>query len=169
MIKTIPYNEYLPVALESLSAGGAFLTVGSGEELNVMTIGWGTVGYIWNKPIFTVPVRSSRYTYKLIDGVDEFSVSIPLDNSLKEQLHFCGTKSGRDVDKFKECGLIAQPGQVISTPVIGQCPLHYECKIVYKQAMNPGLIAKEIEKKHYQDQNFHTIFYGEIVACYLNR
>jgi len=167
-VEHVNYAQYLPQALRQLPVG-AFLTVQSGDLLNTMTIGWGTVGYIWRKPIFTVAVRYSRYTYELISKSDEFTVSFPLDNSLRKELAVCGTKSGRDIDKFKECNLTAQPGQVVSTPVIGECPLHYECKLVHKQVMEPGLLSPEIDRDCYQDRDYHTLYYGEIVACYLNK
>lgn len=166
-MKKVSYTQYLSQALAQLPAG-AFLTVQSNELINTMTIGWGTIGYIWCKPIFTVAVRYSRYTYELISRSQEFTVSFPLDNSLKRELAVCGTKSGRDIDKFKECNLTAQPGQVVSTPVIAQCPLHYECRIVHKQAMEPGLLSPEIDADCYKDRNYHILYYGEIVACYLS-
>ena len=75
-----------------------------------------------------VPVRKSRYTHGLIEKSGEFTVSVPLNKDLKDALMFCGTKSGRDYDKFKECNLTPIPGKEIDTPVIGECQLHYECK-----------------------------------------
>lgn len=168
MPKPVRYNEYLPQAMQQLPAG-AFLTVQAGEELNTMTIGWGTVGYIWRKPIFTVAVRTSRYTYELMRKTQEFTVSFPLDIDMKEELKICGTKSAREIDKFAVCSLIAQPGQVVATPVIGQCDLHYECRIIYTQTMEPNLLDGGIDHSCYQDRVYHTLYYGEIVACYLNK
>lgn len=166
MVKNVKYNQYLTELMEQLPKG-AFLTVQDGEKLNTMTIGWGNVGYIWQKPIFMVAVRYSRYTYQLLEKSKEFTVSIPLKTDLKKALAFCGTKSGRDVDKFKECGLTAQRGQVLKTPVIGQCELHYECKVVYQQAMEPALVSPSIQQNCYPQGDFHVLYFGEIVACYL--
>lgn len=164
-MKHVHYAEHLPQALAQLPAG-AFLTVQSGGLLNTMTIGWATFGIIWSKPILTVAVRFSRYTYEIISKSDEFTVSFPLTNDLKKELTLCGTRSGRDIDKFKECNLTAQPGQVVATPVIGECSLHYECKIVHKQDMEPGLLNSEIDGRYYKDRDYHTLYFGEIVACY---
>lgn len=169
MITQVRFDEYAPQAMEQLRKGGAFLTVRQGDKLNTMTIGWGTIGYIWRLPIFTVLVRHNRYTYQLLKDNDSFSVSIPLDDSLKNQLAFCGSKSGRDIDKFNACKLSPQPAQVISTPVIAECPLHYECAIVYAQPMELGSLSPEVQQNYYQDQAIHTIFYGKILASYLNR
>lgn len=169
MITQVKFDEYAPQAVEQLRKDGAFLTVRQGDKLNTMTIGWGTIGYIWRLPIFTVLVRHNRYTYQLLKDNDSFSVSIPLDDSLKSQLAFCGSKSGRDTDKFKECLLTPQPAQVISTPVIAECPLHYECAIVYAQPMELGSMSPEVQQNCYQNQALHTIYYGKILASYLKR
>ena len=166
MKKDVKYNEYTKELFEQLPKG-AFLTVQHEGKLNTMTIGWGTVGFIWQKPIFTVAVRYSRHTHELISNAQEFTVSIPLNKDMKQALATCGTKSGRNIDKFKECGLTAEPGKVINTPVVGECDLHYECKIVYKQAMEPAMATDNITNTCYQKGDFHVLYYGEIVACYV--
>lgn len=153
--------------IENLHKRGAFLTVKSGDKVNTMTISWGSIGFMWNRPVFTVLVRKSRYTHNLIQNADEFTVSVPLNNSLKDALLFCGTKSGRDIDKINHCGLTLEDGKKISTPIIGQCELHYECKIVYRQPMNPQMITQEVKDNSYSNEDYHTIYYGEIVDCYL--
>ncbi|MEG6615081.1 flavin reductase family protein [Peptococcaceae bacterium 1198_IL3148] len=166
MTKDVAYNEYLKELLAQLPKG-AFLTTKHQDQLNTMTIGWGTVGFNWGKPVFAVLVRYSRHTYQLIDKAKEFTVSIPIKRDLKKELAFCGTKSGRDVDKFKECNLTAEPAKVVNTPVIGQCDLIYECKVVYQQAMEPALIDEKIHQHSYAKGDYHVIYYGEIVASYV--
>lgn len=165
-IQRINYNEYSSEALEQLKKG-AFLTVKDGNEANTMTIGWGTIGYIWNKPIFMVAVRYSRHTYKLLENAKEFTVSIPLNNNLKKELSYCGTKSGRDVNKFEECNLSILEGQKVSTPIIGECELHYECKVVYQQAMEPSVLDKDIKNRNYPNNDYHVLYFGEILDTYL--
>lgn len=165
MIENVKYNQYLPEVLEQLPKG-AFLTVKDQQRINTMTIGWGTIGYNWRKPVFAVLVRYSRYTYQLLEQSKEFTVSIPLHNELQKSLAVCGTKSGRDIDKFKECNLTLQPGQVVDTPVIGGCNVYYECKVIYQQAMEPALISNSIHQDCYPAGDYHVIYYGEIVACY---
>lgn len=166
MKEDVKYNDYLKDALEQLPKG-AFLTVKDGERLNTMTIGWGTIGITWQKPVFMVMVRHSRHTYNLLENAKEFTVSIPIKKDLKKALAFCGTKSGREFDKFKECNLTAEPGKVVSTPVIGECELHYECKVIYQQTMEPALLETKTRKLAYAKGDFHVMYYGEIVACYL--
>lgn len=164
-MKQVTFQELSQDLLNQL-VKGAFLTAKSGDEVNTMTIGWGSIGYYWGKPIMTVPVRYSRHTYSVIENSDTFTVSVPVNVDLKKELAFCGTKSGRDMDKIKESGLSLEDSQVVDTPIIAECDLHIECKIVYKQAMEPGNIASEIRKASYSAPNFHTMYYGEIVSAY---
>ena len=166
MFKEVNFNDYSKEALEQIN-NGAFLTVKSGDEVNTMTIGWGNIGVIWSMPIFTVAVRYSRHTYNLLENSDEFTVSIPIKVDMKKELAFCGTKSGRDVNKFKECNLKLKDGIKVGTPIIENCELHYECKIVYKQAREPGTLDDIIKEKYYTNNDYHILYYGKIVNCYI--
>lgn len=168
MYKKIKYNEYSKEMLEQLPKG-AFLTVKSKDKLNTMTIGWGNIGYIWNKPIFIVAIRYSRYTYEMIENSNEFTVSVPLKVDMKNELSVCGTKSGREIDKFKELNLTTREGNKVKTPIIDECDLHYECKIVYKQAMEPGLLDQDIKDLKYKENDYHVLYYGEIVDSYIEK
>lgn len=165
-INKIKFNEYSTEALEQLRKG-AFLTVKDENEVNTMTIGWGSISVVWNKPIFMVAVRYSRHTYNLIEKAKEFTVSIPLNNDLKKELAYCGSKSGRDVNKFEECNLTLLEGQKISTPVIEECELHYECKVVYQQAMEPATLDEGLKNRFYSNNDYHVLYFGEIVDSYL--
>jgi len=165
-IRKVNYNEYSKEALEQLKKG-AFLTVKDDDIVNTMTIGWGNIGFIWNKPIFMVLVRYSRYTYDLLEKSKEFTVSIPINKDLKKELAYCGTYSGRDVDKIKECNLKLAKGQSLSTPIIENCDLHYECKVVYQQVMEPGMLDGEIKKKSYPNHDYHILYFGEILDSYI--
>ncbi|MFW6016537.1 MAG: flavin reductase family protein [bacterium] len=165
-MKQINYNEYFEKATSSLNKG-AFLTVKNQDKLNTMTIGWATIGRIWGKPVLMVMVRKSRYTHTLIEKVDNFTVSFAFDNKMKEELTFCGTKSGRDFDKFQKCNLETISARNVDTPFIKGCDLHYECNIKYKQNMNQENLIEEFQKKHYSSGDYHTLYFGEILGTYL--
>jgi flavin reductase (DIM6/NTAB) family NADH-FMN oxidoreductase RutF len=164
-MKEIDCNQLSEQIIEQLKKG-AFLTVkDKNGTLNTMTIGWGSLGYMLSRPVFTVMVRLSRFTYKLIENSDEFTVSFPLKGQLKKELEICGTKSGRDINKFEECNLTLQKAQNIETPVIAECDLHLECKIVYKQLMNPEFMSEEIDRVYGSGKDYHALYYGEILSC----
>lgn len=163
--KSIKYNELSESMLEQLRKG-IFMTTKDGDTINTMTIAWGGINIVWNKPLFVAYVRYSRETYNLIEKTNEFTISVPFKGTMKKELGFCGTKSGRDVDKIKECNLATAMGRKINTPILSDCELHYECKVIYKQAMEPGNISPEVKERYYSDNNYHVIYYGEIIDSY---
>ena len=158
--------DYLAVAEEAMNKikKGAFLTVKAGDRLNTMTIGWATIGICWRKPVFMVAVRDSRHTFTLIEEATDFTVSIP-SGDLRKEIMYCGTKSGRDKDKFTECNLQIADGRTVISPIIDVAGLHFECRIVYKSAMDPGNMTADFEAL-YPDIDYHTLYFGEITACY---
>jgi flavin reductase (DIM6/NTAB) family NADH-FMN oxidoreductase RutF len=163
-MKRVDYMAVAEKAMDQLRVG-AFLTVKVGNALNTMTIGWATIGFVWGKPIMMVAVRLSRHTFTIIDQADDFTVSIPAVD-MSDELTFCGTKSGRDYDKFAECNLEVIAGQKVVSPLIKAPGLHYECRIVYKAAMDPAYLDKEYDTAIYPAKDYHTLYFGEIVACY---
>ena len=167
MHKEIVYQDYAPQVITQLDSGGAFLTVKNGDQANIMTIGWGTMGTIWGKPILMVMVRYSRHTYGMLEKAGEFTLSVPLNRDLSKELLICGRQSGREIDKFKECRFTPLKGQVVGTPVIKECPLHFECRVVYQQAMEPGQLTPALRDKWYKNSDYHVLYFGEIVASYL--
>ncbi len=143
---------------------GAFLTVQADGMCNTMTIGWGLMGVCWRKPVLMVAVRNSRYTYRIMEAAEDFTVSMPSGN-LRDEIFYCGTKSGRDVNKFEECGLKTAKGRKVGSPIIHTPGLHVECMLVYKCAMQPQDLASQLHSL-YPQKDYHTLYYGEIVACY---
>ncbi|KAF0159818.1 MAG: flavin reductase domain-containing protein [Syntrophaceae bacterium] len=159
--------KYMSIAEDAMSKirKGAFLTVKAAGALNTMTIGWATFGFIWQKPIMMVAVRDSRHTFGIMEKASDFTVTIP-SKDMSKAIAFCGTKSGRDVDKFKMCNLETANGQHVASPIIKVPGIHYECKIVYKSAMNTAFLDKSYDQAMYPQKDYHTLYFGEILACY---
>lgn len=148
----------------------ALLTTKSGDKVNTMTIGWGTMGVEWNRPIFIAYVRQHRFSWKQLQENPEFTINIPMDDSAKQILGYCGRTSGRDTDKIKELGLTLVEPSVISVPGIKELPLTLECKVLYRQAQEPTAIPADIRERFYADNvpgDYHDAFYAEIVAAYI--
>jgi flavin reductase (DIM6/NTAB) family NADH-FMN oxidoreductase RutF len=160
----VPYTTFLPETLTLLDDPGLLL-VSQGQDgvPNAMTIGWGTVGIIWGKEVFTVLVRPSRYTFTRLAESDSFTVNVPAP-SLHDAVTFCGTRSGRDYDKFAECGMTAESSSAVSTPGIVECPIIYECEIVHTTDVINASLDTGIVEGYYGSGNFHRIYHGEIVA-----
>ena len=164
-MRKVNYNKNFTEVTKALEGNGGFLTVKSNDLLNTMTIGWANIGYIWSKPVLMVAVRKSRYTHKLIESSNDFTVSIPFNNKMKNELQFCGSKSGRNYNKFKELNLKTISSSKVDTPLIAGCDLHYECKIVFKQKMQPENLINSYQKNHYTNDDYHTLYFGEILNC----
>ena len=145
---------------------GALLTVKGGNNINTMTIGWGFVGIMWSKPTVIAAVRKSRYTYELLKEAKDFTVSFPSDNELKNELAICGSKSGRDMDKYKEAGLSIMPAYHVQSPIIKECNFFIEAKISYIQDMDRALFTDHDFNKFYPDEDDHVFYYGEIMDIY---
>jgi flavin reductase (DIM6/NTAB) family NADH-FMN oxidoreductase RutF len=166
MYKEIRVFEHANIVLEKMTPG-VFLNTKKDNVINTMIIGWGGINVIWGRPIFIVLVRDSRATYDLIESSNEFTVSVPLNDNLKREIGICGTKSLRDMDKFKECNFTPVKGRKIDTPIIAEVGLHYECKVIYKQTLDQDVVPQIVKSRYYNKTANHTVYYGEIVDQYI--
>ena len=147
-------------------AGNGILLL-AGDPPNPMTIGWGTIGEIWNMPIFTVLVRPTRYTFGLMEKAKDFTVCLLPDDQAKH-LAICGSRSGREMDKIRVCGFSLEKSELISTPYIAQSEIHYECRIVHKHRLDQAALDPAIDDKYYQTKDWHMVYYGEIMGTFVN-
>jgi len=176
MKKRVDPFDYAGVICKAMKKG-ILLTTKVGKKVNTMTIGWGMIGIEWGKPIFMALVRESRYTKQLLEGNGEFTVNIPVADVDPGILGFCGTKSGRDVCKVSELGLILEESEIVSVPGIRQLPLTLECKVIYRQQQDLWAIPEQILARYYpqdvdgsfpgSNRDYHIAYYGEIVNAYL--
>ncbi len=159
--KSLSFGELKLNLLDSSFKRGALLCVGDAEHSNIMTISWGFSGVIWNQPMFVAVVRPTRYSHEFLQKVKTFSVNF-LSSRFSEQIAFCGTRTGRHVDKWRECGFTRRAGQMITTPTIDDAELILECRIQYEQSLDPaGFLIKEIAT-HYPIKDYHTVYFGKI-------
>lgn len=159
------YKSFLPKLAEILPKG-AFLTTSIDGKPNTMTIGWGSFGFEWGIPTAEVMVRESRYTKKAMDSTDSFTITFPLDDSMKSSLAYCGQKSGRDTDKILDLGLEIVPAKEVSAPVIDCKGLVLECKTITRTPMAEENLRPDIMEKWYKSGDLHTFYFAEVVACY---
>jgi len=164
----IDYPKAMELTTKVLGSYGALLVANDRQgKPNVMTIGWASYGIIWSKPMMLVLVRPSRCTYQFIEQSASFTVNLP-PPEMADVAAFCGTVSGRDVDKFKEKKLTALHGKRVLASYVDECVVHFECRIVHKNYVTPQLLDPEIIRGLYPQGDFHAIYYGEILGCYAN-
>jgi len=157
---------YVELTQRQLQAPGLLLVCADGAgKPNAMTIGWGFIGFIWNWPMFVVPVRPQRYTHGLIEARGDFTVNV-MPANLAEVVSYCGSVSGREHDKFAERGLTAEPGARVSSPRIAEAMIQYECQVVYKDDVKLDLLDPEAAKACYPGGDWHRLFFGRILAVH---
>lgn len=170
--------EYAGHILTSLN-NGILMTTISRERVNTMTIAWGMLGIEWGMPIFTVFVRTHRYTHECLDEFPEFTINVPIGNYDKRVLSVAGTKSGRDLDKIAALGLHPVKSEKISAPGLLEFPLTLECRVIYRQRQDKNAVPPELRAAYHPEGNdpytsvlngdYHTAYYGAIVDAYIIR
>ena len=150
---------------------GFLVTAGCGTEKgkwNTMTAGWGSIGFLWNKLTATVYIRPTRYTSEFADKEDYITLSFFDENDpwAKDMLAFCGSVSGRDVDKAKKTGL--KP-VMLDDGVIAfeQAKVVLSCRKLYRSEFDMDLfVDPQIIIDSYPKKDFHYVYICEIVSVY---
>lgn len=140
------------------------ITAGEGLSCNTMTAGWGGLGVLWGRNVATVYIRPQRYTYEFMEQNSGFSLSF-LAEEYRPQLKLCGTKSGRDTDKIRECGFQTKTGAG-GTPYIAEAELVLVCRKLYYSDLNPSHFLDPSIEKYYKDSDYHRMYIGEITEAY---
>jgi flavin reductase (DIM6/NTAB) family NADH-FMN oxidoreductase RutF len=172
-METSPKRHQIPVQrllLKSYSIWDRswfLLTSGdfAGGKFNTMTVSWGSLGCIWNKPFAQVFVRPVRYTFEFIEKYPDFTLSV-FNGDYARELNLLGSKSGRDGDKIAMTGLTPIASQTVAAPSFKQADLVLECRKMYWSDLQPEHFLDPDLIKHYPDKDFHRTYYGEILAAY---
>ena len=157
---------------------GILLTTKTDDKVDTMTIGWGTLGIEWSKPVFAAYIREGRFTRGQLDKNPVFTVNIPMARTadVRKIVGSCGSCSGRDVDKIADTGLTLVDGEKVDAPAVKELPLTLECRVVFRQRQELGLIDSQFDGFYPQDKDStvcgankdaHIAYYGEIVDAYI--
>ncbi|MBR0062453.1 MAG: flavin reductase family protein [Selenomonadaceae bacterium] len=152
---------------------GILLTSEAEDCVNAMTIGWGTLGIEWGVPIFAAYVRTSRFTYELMERTGEFTICVPYGELSKEgakAIGICGSKSGRDLDKLAKAGVHLVDADIVRPPAIKELPLTLECRVVFSQLQPVKDISYRFNKFYPEVGEHsapHVAYYGEILKAYI--
>ncbi|MDD6065075.1 MAG: flavin reductase family protein [Firmicutes bacterium] len=120
-----------------------------GERPNIITVAWtGTI--CTNPPMLYISVRPQRYSYDILCETGEFVVNLTT-KKLAQATDYCGVRSGRDVDKFKETGLTAVPALHVKSPMIAESPVNIECRVTEKKELGS-----------------HHMFLAEVLAVHVD-
>lgn len=137
-----PSTAFAPIPVVMVSCGDM-------KNANITTVAW--TGIInSNPPLVYISLRPQRHSYELIKNTGEFVINIPNDE-LVYQADYCGTKSGKDEDKFETASLTKEESSKIKAPAIMECPINLECKVIEEKVLES-----------------HNMFIAEIVSIKVN-
>lgn len=159
--KEISVSEINNNPFDLIGKDWALVTVKNQDGCNTMTASWGGVGIMWNKPVAFTFIRPQRFTYGLIEKEQYFSLSF-YKEKYRDVLRFCGSRSGRDYDKAKECNIT--PVYDEKAPYFEEADLVLICRKLYAQDLNEqSIVAKEEVLKNYNGDDYHRMYISEIV------
>jgi flavin reductase (DIM6/NTAB) family NADH-FMN oxidoreductase RutF len=128
----------------------AVISVGKGDNANLITLAY--VGKVCMKPpIIAIGIHKKRYSFNLIEQHGEFVINYPRKNQIRE-MDFCGTRTGKNVNKWNELGLTKQKASIVDVPLIKEFVWNMECKVVNKIELGS-----------------HVCYFGEVVAVHCDK
>jgi len=167
-VTTVP--RFQEIATETLSENvfrligkeWMLITAGDQQAFNPMTASWGGMGFLWGRPVAFAFVRPQRHTFGLMERGAGFTLSF-FGPEHREALTYCGTHSGRDVDKIAATGLtplFASTGEVY----FAQARLVLVCHKLYAQDLTEAsFVQRAIVDEAYAAHDFHRMYVGGVV------
>lgn len=152
-------------AIKMFNEEWKILSAGNDSLLNMMTISWGTLGELWGRPVVTVYVSPSRYTYKFMEENDFFTLT-SFPEEYREKLQYLGSASGRNEDKLKGSGFTLELTPR-GNPIYKEANLAIECRKIYRQQLDKSQMPVE-QQKWYDEggPEVHVMYVGEIVGVW---
>lgn len=157
-----PGNMLYPVPVVMVSCAR------KGEKPNIITVAW--AGTVCSSPaMLSIAVRKERYSHAIISETKEFVVNL-VTKKLTFATDYCGVKSGRDVDKFKEMHLTPQESQNVSAPGIAESPVNIECRVVDVKPLGSHdlfiaeVVGVTVDDSYMDSKNVFHLNYAGLVA-----
>ena len=162
--QAIKVTEITDNVFKLIGSDWMLITAGTLHEFNTMTASWGGMGVLWNKNVCWCVIRPQRYTYRFVEDAEGFTLSF-FEEQHRSILKFCGTKSGRDVDKMAATGLtpLATESGAVS---FAQARLVLECRKIYIHDLDPANFLDPSIHEKYPDKDYHRLYLGEVVRCF---
>ncbi len=166
--KEIGWEEINDNAIQMIGKDWMLISAGNAEDYNMMTASWGTLGWLWEKPVSTIYVRPQRHTHNYTEREEYYTLTF-YDDPDKEVLRLMGTVSGQNFDKmnYDELTPIVTPNGSIA---FKEAWLVIECKKLYnyvlkEEEFNDTTLMNEM----YPERDFHTVYIGEITGVWMKK
>jgi flavin reductase (DIM6/NTAB) family NADH-FMN oxidoreductase RutF len=141
------------------------LLVGGSARPNPMTVPWGGFGTLWNRPVATVYVRPTRFTFSLLEAERAFTLNF-LPERYRHALDLCGAVSGRDRDKWQATGLSKHKSSAVPVPRVAEAELAFECRVLATFDVDPQRFIEPAIADLYPRKDYHRVFLGEVLAAF---
>ncbi len=125
------------------------ISVGEWDQANLITLAW-VARVVSEPPIMSISIRPSRHSTSLIKKLGEYVINVPSVDHIRV-MDFCGTRTGKKVDKWKELNLTKEKGLKVKVPLIKEFPINIECKVIKKFK-----------------QGTHIIYLGDVLAVHID-
>lgn len=132
-------------------------------DWNAMTVSWGGLGTLWNRPVAQVLVRPTRHSFDFVERHPTFTISSFPESYRADLLHL-GTVSGREGDKFVGTGIVPEAAQRVAAPVFAQADLVLECRRLHAQDLDPAGLLEPDVRGLYPKNDWHRVTVGEVLA-----
>lgn len=159
-MKEINANDISKTPFELIGGDWALLTAAKKDgSFNMMTVSWGGMGVLWGKNVFQCYVRPQRHTFGFTEEADYISLNF-FSSEFKDVLSYCGSKSGRDFDKAKECGL--SPVDTGTGIYYSEAALAVLGKKLYSDVIREDCFIGVDPGQWYKD-DYHKLYICEII------
>ena len=132
--------------------------------INGMTVSWGGLGILWNKPVAYIFVRHSRYTHEFLDDSKSISISF-LSDEYKKAKGVFGSLSGRNINKFENTGLTPEYDSSTNTYYIKEADTAFLLKVIYQTEIKEDGIPNTVMDRFYPTKDMHTMYVCEVLKC----
>jgi flavin reductase (DIM6/NTAB) family NADH-FMN oxidoreductase RutF len=163
-IKTMAPENMQDNVFKLIGSDWMLITAGDLKAFNMMTASWGGCGVLWNKNICWCVIRPQRYTLTFMEKSGYFTLSF-FEEKYRKELEYCGSHSGKDVDKIKKTGLTPATTN-FGNIYFNEARLVVECKKIYFQDINPKNFIDASIEQNYPAKDYHRMYIGEIVSCF---
>ena len=161
----IPFDRFLAPPIKTWEKDWLLLAAGdfAANDWNCMTVAWGAFGVMWSKPLAMIVVRPTRHTYRFLERHDSFTLS-GFHEQHRQALSYCGSRSGRDGDKAKACGITPIGARTVKAPGFAEAELVVECRKMYFDDLDPRHFLEGWIESGYTNRDYHRMYFGEIVV-----
>lgn len=162
----VSWEELNDNVIRMIGKDWMLIAAGEADDYNMMTASWGTMGWLWGRPVSTTYVRPQRHTHNYTEKYEYYTLTFYKEEH-KDVLRKMGTVSGKNFDKMNYEELtpvVTENGSI----AFEEAYLIIECRKMYNFVLKEDEFTdKEVMEDMYPEKDFHTVYYGEIMNVWI--